>query len=55
MTWQVWVEIVCFSCASTIAGQHCVEVPRGEMKAQAIKAGWKLYNEEWHCKRCING
>ena len=52
MSYFVWIEIVCTSCATTIAGRNtcATRVPRREMAAEAESRGWQRVNTtEWVC------
>jgi hypothetical protein len=52
----VWAELVCASCATTTAGRFTyVAVKRSEMKAEAVRQGWRFRYDECFCsKQCLS-
>jgi len=51
----IWCEIVCRSCAVTVAGRFVYgAVERRQMKAEAIKERWRFYDDECFCsEKCM--
>jgi hypothetical protein len=53
VAFDVWVELVCHGCASTVSGQHTYgRIPRGVMRKEAESEGWKQIGLNWYCKFC---
>ena len=50
MSTPVWCELVCRTCAGTIAGRFVyAAVPRRRMKAIALAAGWQFLDDDVFC------
>jgi hypothetical protein len=53
MDFWVWCEIVCTSCASTIAGRSTInDIDRKMMSFEARQSGWVQTGRDWYCQRC---
>lgn len=54
MSWPIWCEIVCRQCASTEAGRfNTTTLNKKQMKAVAMKRGWRIINDDWVCRHCL--